>query len=200
MSDARERIIEATIQVIAREGLVGTSTRKIAAEAGVNLAMLHYYFGNKDDLLVAVHQTILQTVRATVADVAPIQPGDDLRSVVTRELTAFWQYVEKTPTAQIVQYELALHALRDPQAHMRARQESGTYNALVAERCQQIFEATRQPCVLPLADLARFIIAGIDGLTLQFLADRDTERARHDLQLLISATLALVAACPSPTP
>lgn len=197
MSDARERLIEATIRVIAREGLASTSTRKIAAEAGMNLAMLHYYFGNKDDLLTAVYQSILQTVRAIIADLPAIQPGDDLRAVVTRELTAYWQYVEDVPEVQIVQYELTLHELRDSEAHMQGQQQFGAYSALVEERFRRFFEANQQTCALSFEELAHFIIAGIDGLTLQFLAHRDTERARRGLQHLIAATLALTATCSS---
>lgn len=44
---------------------------------------------------------------------------------------------------------------------------------------------------LSFAALARFIIAGLDGLILQFISDRNSERARQDLNSLIVATIAL---------
>ena len=191
MSDAKERIIKATIQVISREGLIGTTTRKIADEAGVNLAMLHYYFGDKSELLVAVHEAILQRVRDILLAQPAIQPDDDIRSIAERDLTAFWHYIEEAPEAQIAQYELALYALREPQSAVRARQQSASYNALVEERCRQISEITQQTCSISFAELARFIISGIDGLTLQFLSDRDSARAARDLHLFISAMLTL---------
>ncbi|WP_307188964.1 TetR/AcrR family transcriptional regulator, partial [Azospirillum sp. B506] len=40
----RETILQAAITVIAKEGVHGATTRKIAAEAGINLATLHYQF------------------------------------------------------------------------------------------------------------------------------------------------------------
>jgi AcrR family transcriptional regulator len=191
MSDAKERIINATIRVIAREGLVGTTTRKIADEAGVNLAMLHYYFGDKSELLIAVHEAIIQRVRDILLTQPAIQPGDDIRLIAERDLTAFWRYIEEVPEAQIAQYELALYALREPQSAVRARQQVASYSALVEERCRQISEITRQACSISFAELARFIISGIDGLTLRFLGDRDSVRAARDLQLFISAMLTL---------
>lgn len=191
MSDAKERIIKATIQVISREGLVGTTTRKIADEAGVNLAMLHYYFGDKSELLVAVHEAVLQRVRDILLAQPAIQPGDDIRLIAERDLTAFWHYIEEVPEAQIALYELTLYALREPRSAVRARQQTASYRALVEERCRQISEITRQTCAISFAELARFIISGLDGLTLQFLSDRDSARARRDLQLFISAMLTL---------
>jgi AcrR family transcriptional regulator len=46
----RGRIIAAARQLFADHGLDGTSIRAIAEKADVNLAMIHYYYGNKDQL------------------------------------------------------------------------------------------------------------------------------------------------------
>lgn len=200
MSDAKERIVAAAIQVIAREGLVATSTRKIATEAEVNLAMLHYYFGNKEDLLTAVHYEIMQRTRALPLWSGPIRPDDDVGTILTRDFTAYWRFVEEAPEIQIVQYELTLYSLRNPQAADRAGLQYDLYGELVEARCRQVFEAIRYTCPLPLADLARFIIAGIDGLILQYLSNRDPERVQRDLVHLVEATLALIVPSPSLTP
>ena len=50
----RERILEAARQRLVEEGYARLSTRQIAAEAGVNHALIHYYFGTKDQLVIAV--------------------------------------------------------------------------------------------------------------------------------------------------
>ena len=43
-------ILAAARRLFAAGGFAGTSTRSIAAAADVNLAMIHYYFGNKEQL------------------------------------------------------------------------------------------------------------------------------------------------------
>lgn len=43
-------ILAAARTLFAAHGFAGTSTRGIANAAGVNLAMIHYYFGNKEQL------------------------------------------------------------------------------------------------------------------------------------------------------
>jgi TetR/AcrR family transcriptional regulator len=52
--DLRERLLDAAIVCYARQGIAATSLRAIATEAGVNPALLHYYFGDKEQLQEAV--------------------------------------------------------------------------------------------------------------------------------------------------
>jgi AcrR family transcriptional regulator len=50
----RQRLIEATAQVIRDEGYAAATTRRIAAQAGVRSALVYYYFDTLDDLYIAV--------------------------------------------------------------------------------------------------------------------------------------------------
>jgi AcrR family transcriptional regulator len=49
----RDRILEATLTLMARGGAHGTSMRAVAAACGVNVATLYHYFPGKQDLLQA---------------------------------------------------------------------------------------------------------------------------------------------------
>jgi AcrR family transcriptional regulator len=62
-ADARERLIEAGIDVFGQHGFEGASTRRLAAEAGVNIAAIPYYYGGKEGLYKAVVEQIVQRVR-----------------------------------------------------------------------------------------------------------------------------------------
>ena len=46
----KETIIESAIELFSVKGFEGTSVREIAAEAGVNVAMINYYFVSKEKL------------------------------------------------------------------------------------------------------------------------------------------------------
>src|SRR5690606_4075442 len=52
--DLRARLLDSAVSCFARQGIAATSLRVIAAEAGVNAALLHYYFGDKAQLQQAV--------------------------------------------------------------------------------------------------------------------------------------------------
>lgn len=49
--DRRDRIIDACLEVISQAGVAGTSHRKVAAQAGVPLGAMTYYFDGMDALL-----------------------------------------------------------------------------------------------------------------------------------------------------
>jgi AcrR family transcriptional regulator len=49
--DKKVKIIESAIELFSVKGFEGTSVREIAAEAGVNVAMINYYFVSKEKLL-----------------------------------------------------------------------------------------------------------------------------------------------------
>jgi len=52
--ETRERILDGADRVFTRKGTAGSRTQEIAAEAGVNKALVHYYFGTKAALADAV--------------------------------------------------------------------------------------------------------------------------------------------------
>ena len=54
MSDKRIEILKTAEELFADKGFDGTSVRDISQHAGVNLAMISYYFGSKEKLLEAL--------------------------------------------------------------------------------------------------------------------------------------------------
>ena len=50
----RQQLLDAARTVLQRDGAAALSTRSVGAEAGVNLSLIHYYFGSRDGLLLAV--------------------------------------------------------------------------------------------------------------------------------------------------
>lgn len=65
--DLKEAILDAAEGLFARHGFYGVTTRQVAQEAGVDTALIHYYFGAKRELFDAVflrRADILNTERA----------------------------------------------------------------------------------------------------------------------------------------
>jgi AcrR family transcriptional regulator len=52
-ADIRARLLAAAYTLLIRDGYARLSIRDVAAEVGVTHAMVHYYFGTKDQLVVA---------------------------------------------------------------------------------------------------------------------------------------------------
>jgi AcrR family transcriptional regulator len=62
----RQVILEAVVTCIERYGLENVTTRKIAIEAGSNIAAINYYFRSKDDLIA---ETLSMTIKHMLEDV-----------------------------------------------------------------------------------------------------------------------------------
>jgi len=67
--DKKDHILDVAERVFSELGFDGASTRLISGEAGVNMAMLNYYFGSKEGLFLAIFdrkitsfQNILQNI------------------------------------------------------------------------------------------------------------------------------------------
>ena len=91
----QERILQAATEEFARYGLGGARVDRIAARAGANKRMLYYYYGNKEDLFLAVLEARYAHIRRAelglhLLDLDPIQ---GMRRMV--EFT--WNYYLKHP-------------------------------------------------------------------------------------------------------
>ncbi|WP_242919509.1 TetR/AcrR family transcriptional regulator [Pontibacter liquoris] len=67
--DKKEHILDTAEKVFAEFGYEGASTRFLASQAGVNMAMINYYFGSKDGLLQAVLQRRIVSMRNLLEEV-----------------------------------------------------------------------------------------------------------------------------------
>ena len=54
------KIKKAAIELFEKFGSKGTTVRKVAEKAGVNLALMNYYFRSKEKLFASVFQEMLQ--------------------------------------------------------------------------------------------------------------------------------------------
>ena len=179
-ADRRTEILEAAIRVLARDGIAQASTRKLAAEAGINQATLLYYVGSKDELLLAVLQEMMRQTRE-IAIAAATEHVLPLREAIANSVRAFWRHVEATPELQVMQYELTLYALRNPESAWLAREQYSGYCAVVEGVLRATCEQQGTTCAISDDALARFIVGGLDGLILQFVSDQSITRARRDL-------------------
>lgn len=59
---AERNILAAAVQVFARKGFDGARTDEIAAKAGVNKAMIYYYFKSKENLYTVIVETLFEKI------------------------------------------------------------------------------------------------------------------------------------------
>ena len=67
-TETRSLILDATRRRLLADGYGGLSTRKVAEEAGVPLSQLHYHFGSKQGLILALLEEENQRLKRLLAD------------------------------------------------------------------------------------------------------------------------------------
>jgi AcrR family transcriptional regulator len=65
--DLKSQILDTAEEFFAEKGYAATSIRRIADRAGVNPALVHYYFGNKHKLLQTVIERTLEPLGKAIA-------------------------------------------------------------------------------------------------------------------------------------
>jgi AcrR family transcriptional regulator len=91
----QQRILGAARAEFARYGLGGARVDRIAARAGANKRMLYYYYGNKEDLFLAVLEASYAGIRSAerALHLADLEPRAAMRRLV--EFT--WRYYLEHP-------------------------------------------------------------------------------------------------------
>lgn len=159
---AKAKILEAAESLFAERGFAGTAIRDIAARAGVNGAMVHYYFGNKEGL----YQAVLGTVGSTISDAfAEIASGQgSTRERLTRLVEAYASYVLSHPHFARILYREML-ASGDQLKQMARKYATANYTMLR----DAIAEGVRRGELRPLdVDLAPVSLLGMVAV-FQFL-------------------------------
>lgn len=93
-ADLRARLLDAALQGFVGSGIAATALSDVAKAAGVTPALVHYYFGSKEQLLAAVLEERLQPVMRELAAEAGSGPGG---SPVARFVAGVHRVVEHHP-------------------------------------------------------------------------------------------------------
>ena len=72
--DKREKLLEVSEKLFSEQGYEGTSTRQIARESGINIAMISYYFGSKEGLYLAMAEERVAFVRENLIRINKEEP------------------------------------------------------------------------------------------------------------------------------
>lgn len=169
----REQLIDAAVQVIAREGADKATTRKIADEARAPLASLHYCFQNKENLLLAVFNRLAQEMPSPLdaPEGTRVTPGELAELAVTRTM----EWTVDQPVRARAAIEVILWAQR-----AAPDLATGFYDTF-AKQTEAFLRQSTPPLPDPLLRSAvRVLFAHVDGLTLQFLSHQDRERTLED--------------------
>jgi AcrR family transcriptional regulator len=97
--ERRRQIADALLRTAATRGLHATGMREVAAEAGVSLRLVQYYFGTKEELLLAAMQYLavgfagramarIKLIKQVKQTAGPASPRDVIAAILAEGLPA----------------------------------------------------------------------------------------------------------------
>lgn len=90
-TDKKDHILDVAEKIFSELGYDGASTRTISGEAGVNMAMLNYYFGSKEGLYLAVFERKISAFRTLLQNIG----SDDSISAWNKMERCIENYVDR---------------------------------------------------------------------------------------------------------
>lgn len=97
---SKQAVYGAAIRLFARNGFAATGMRELAREAGVNLAMVNYFFGSKKGLLKAILEDYFSGVTKVLE--ANLSGPDPLEDRLHRTVVAVARYVQANSDKMLI--------------------------------------------------------------------------------------------------
>ena len=153
---------------------------------------LFYIFSSRDALITEVITHITEQERLTAVLSADMVAEDaSLHEVLSEAMLGYLRMLEEDPARELALLEVATHAIRHDRAAVNKQWQ--TYRSAVADALSYLADRMSITWELPLTQVAHLVTSAIDGLTLSWLTDRDTEAARRNIDVLATAIVTLAA-------
>jgi AcrR family transcriptional regulator len=175
--ERRRQIADALLRTAAARGLHATGMREVAAEAGVSLRLVQYYFGTKEELLLAAMQHLAArfaagaTARFRQANTTPARPRDVIAAILAQALPAD----EERRTFHLVYTAYLALSLTDPALAIAPLvKNSGAVTGVLAAQLRAAQAAGAAPAHLDPDLEALSLMAMSAGLATSVLAGQST--------------------------
>lgn len=158
--ERRQALVRAAFNQIADRGFEGLRTREVAAEVGVNIATLHYYFPTKEALIRGVVELSMQRFRSTLAPHG--SSADQLRN----HLRAVQRLLQEEPQLGAVMAELSLRSARDPAIARITEETNEAWHRTVRGLLRRAARDGHLRPELDSDDVAALVVATLTSMTL----------------------------------
>jgi AcrR family transcriptional regulator len=189
-SDATEaKLLAGALACLHRLGLRGTTSRAIAAAAGVNLGAITYHFGSKDEL---VAQALLSAVRGWMEPALEIlrrdmDPAERLLAAVEQLRTAFEGARDMLP----VYLEALVAAPRNDTLRTGIEATLTEVRTLLSAQLREQRDSGYIPAWVEPDAMATLLVSTADGIALHATLEPDavdpTAVATQAVQLLLAS-------------
>lgn len=187
-SDAPDRILVAAYEVLKRDGYAGLTTAKVAAASGQNKALIAYHFGSKQGLVAAVARRVSEAITEEV--LAGVGEPSTARELVHGLADGVWRALDRDEGLQRVYFDLASQSVVEQQVGEIMREMKEGHRAVLRELLQGLADG---PSERDLDPIIVYLVAGLEGLSLERLDRGETAELRRARELFVESASTVVA-------
>jgi AcrR family transcriptional regulator len=175
VADRKDRIVDAAVETLKRDGFAGASARTIAEHGGFNQALIFYHFGTVDGLLLAaLDRTSDERMRAYREAIEEATGLTELATIAGRV------FREDLRSGHIkVMAELIAGTSSHPQLGPEISRRVEPWIELTREVAERVAHGTGIEEIVPSEDVAFAVVSLFLGIELMSHLDGDTTRAER---------------------
>jgi AcrR family transcriptional regulator len=177
-SEKQLQILNTSEKLFSCKGFDGTSIRDIAEEAGVNIAMISYYFGSKEKLMETIFKERTEQIRLRLESLLQ----DESLSPFEKIWTIVDEYVERVVQKQQFNKIMLMEQLLNKNTEiMTLVRNMKSQNTALFEKI--IKDGQKKKAFKKNIDIV-LLINSMNGIVMQTLINKDYYRLYHKLQHL----------------
>jgi AcrR family transcriptional regulator len=186
-SGARERILEAALDVLKQDGYAGMTTAKVAARSGQNKALISYYFGSKAGLVAEVARAMSAAITEELLQ--GIGEPRNVRGLARGVVDGVTAVMERDEGLARLYFDLAAHSIVDPEVRSVMAEMKSGYRAVLRQQLARVSDGPNSSEAAEAA--AVYMMACLEGLMLEQLESGDTPALGRARKLFVNSVAAI---------
>ncbi|HSD23625.1 MAG TPA: TetR/AcrR family transcriptional regulator [Solirubrobacterales bacterium] len=182
---ARERILEAAIEVLKSDGYAGLTIAKVAAQAGESKPLVAYHYGSKQGLVQAAGRSIAEMITNEVLDA--IDGASTVEAVVRGVDAGVERVLDADERVARLYFDLAAVSVVEPEIRRTIAEVNEQWREVLV---RQLTEASDGLSPRRARVLTVMVISGMQGMTLERIERGPTPERKRARELFIRSAVA----------
>jgi TetR/AcrR family transcriptional repressor of bet genes len=182
---ARERILEAAIEVLKSKGYAGLTIAKVAGAAGESKPLVVYHYGSKQELVQAAGRAIAEMITTEV--LAAVDGAGTVEAVVRGVDAGVERVLDRDERVARLYFDLAAVSVVDPAIRQTIAEVNEQWRVVLI---RLLTEASDGVPVGQARVMAVMVIAGAQGMTLERIERGPTAERKRARELFIRMSIA----------
>ncbi len=188
-SGARERVLQAGLDVLKAEGYAGLTTAKVAARSGQNKALIGYHFGSKQGLVAAVGRELAESITEEV--IGGLGRTDTVAEIVSGVMDGLWRVMDRDERLARLYFDLAAVSVVEPDVREVMREMKASWRQVTAGL---LTTAEDGPAKRDAEAAGIYVLAGIEGLVLERLDRGETRALKRAMRMFVNSAAGALSA------